>query len=61
LLPLSNVFPPCVEIVIGYIEEKPVTSLIVISLPGLSDAGGIKTVRGTVVVIIFTNVAVLGI
>jgi hypothetical protein len=40
--------------------ERPVISLIVISLPGLSDAGGIRIVRG-VVVIIFTNVAVLGI
>ena len=59
MLDPSNVFVPWVEIVIGFVFAKPVTSFTVITLPCRSFASGRRSVRG-VVVIILTNVAVLG-
>ena len=50
---------PCVEMVIGLIWDRPVTSFMVMTLPCLSDAGGSRIVRG-VCVIILAKVAVLG-
>jgi len=50
---------PWVEIVMGFVWDRPVTSFIVMTLPWRSEAGGKRIVRG-VFVIILANVAVLG-
>ena len=55
----SKTFVPWVEIVMGFVWDRPVTSFIVMTLPWRSEAGGRRIVRG-VVVIILANVAVLG-